>query len=76
MVFNVSKEIIKLPISLKTDVAGFSYFAKLLDSTRARKHYILDFESVNWFDANLCALLSAIVLTNKNFGARFSAVWD
>lgn len=67
-------ESIYLPRSLKTDVAGFTFFAKLLSFTKRDRHFIIDFSSVNWFDANLCALLAAIVTTNRSFGARFSGV--
>lgn len=67
-----NKERIPLPYNLKTDVRGFSFFARLLDVTAARKHFVLDFSEVDWFDANLCALLSVIILTNREAGARFS----
>ena len=67
-----SKEVITLPRDLKTDVEGFTFFAKLLDRTRQKKHFIFDFEQVNWLDANLCALLSAIIHHNRRYGAVFS----
>lgn len=67
-----SKEIIKLPPSLRTDVIGFSFFARLLEKTSVRKHYVFDFAQVIWFDANLCAVLAAIIFINRLKGSEFS----
>lgn len=58
---------------MRTDIDGFSFFAALLETTRSRHHFILDFSNVEWFDANLCAILAVIVLTNEYHGAQFSA---
>lgn len=67
-----NKEEVVLPWSLKTDVAGFSFFARLLDKTAVKKHYIFDFSQVSWFDANLCAVLAAIIYINRAKGSEFS----
>lgn len=64
-------EKIKLPASLKTDMEGFEFFASLLQRTRKKQKFILDFNEVTWIEANLCAVLGAITQTNKKLGARF-----
>ena len=70
--FASSKQEIEFPESLKTDEEGFHFFSYLIEATKEKKTYILNFEKVGWIEANLCAVLGAIIATNsKNFGAKF-----
>lgn len=62
---------IKIPSSVKTDIQGFAFFSELYKRTRTKGKYILDFSEVQWFEANLCAALLAIIQVNQEQGASF-----
>lgn len=67
------EEHILFPENLKTDPKGFNFFSNLLVKTSVKKTFILDFKNVKWFEANLCAILGAILLrSNKEFKANFT----
>jgi len=73
--FSTPKEEILFPDSLKTDEEGFHFFSYLIKETQKKKLFILNFEHVEWVEANLCAVLGAIVATNtKTYGAKFEFV--
>jgi hypothetical protein len=72
-IFTKSEEIV-FPKKLMTDPAGFDFFANLLITTTSSKEYIFNFKNVEWFEANLCAVLSSIIITNKTLGATFKCI--
>ena len=63
---------IDFPSSLKTDNSGFSFLAAVLSETARDAKFIFDFKQVEWIEANLCAVLGAIIETNKTHGASFT----
>jgi hypothetical protein len=67
---NINNEII-FPTSIKTDANGFDFLSSLLEKTAINQHFRLNFELVTWFEANLCAVLSSIIITNKQLGATY-----
>lgn len=69
-----SKKLITFPSSLKTDIEGFNFLADLLFQTKSRNKFILDLKDVKWFEANLCAILGAIIDVNSSHGAKFEFV--
>lgn len=72
MSFFSKPEIIQFPASLKTDEEGFHFLSSLLIGTSKSKRFILDFQYVTWIEANLCAVLGAIITINKKSGANFT----
>lgn len=60
-----------MPSSLMTDFEGFEFFAQLMNRTIEKRKYVLDFQDVTWIEANLCAILGAIITKNKGLGASF-----
>lgn len=63
--------IIQVPENVKSDFAGFSFFVEVLQKTsKLRGRDILfKFTQTKWFEANLCAVLGAVVniiQANKN----------
>ena len=66
------KENIYIPSSLKTDDEGFTWLANLWEITKQSKSYSLDFQNTNWFEANLCAILGAIITLRTDEGCHFS----
>lgn len=68
-----SDERILFPDSLKTDSKGFNFLSKLLNTTSTKKNFILDFSQVIWFEANLCAILGAILWkSNTDYKSNFT----
>ncbi|RKQ43081.1 hypothetical protein BXY85_3700 [Roseivirga pacifica] len=72
MSFFSKPEVLAFPVSLKTDEEGFHFLANLLIHTARKQKFILDFKNVTWLEANLCAILGAIIITNKKEGASFT----
>lgn len=62
------------PSTLISDEDGYNYFTKLLGDTQYKQAYILNFKNVTFIEANLCAVLGAIIVTNKEKGASFEYV--
>ncbi|KYG71762.1 hypothetical protein EV198_1976 [Roseivirga ehrenbergii] len=67
-------ERIELPIFLKTDYLGFNFLSELHKFTSSKGKYKLDFQNVEWLEANLCAVLGAIIETNKAQGSDFEFI--
>ena len=59
---------------MQTDIEGFDFCSKLLEETCDKKTYIFDFKDVEWIEANLCAILGAIIIHNKKKGAKFEFI--
>lgn len=74
MSFFTKQAVINFPSHLKTDNEGFSFLAYLLNETAQKKKFCFDFAQVEWIEANLCAVLGAIIETNKKQGASFSFI--
>ena len=62
------------PASLRTDLSGFSFFAQLLRETRRVGDFVFNFTNVEWIEANLCAILGAIIKENQKYGAKFEFI--
>ncbi len=69
-----NKKEVVFPASLKTDAEGFDFLANLLSVTALKGIYELNFIHVTWFEANLCAVLGSIIVTNKKHGAIFECI--
>lgn len=69
--FSADKERIIIPSSLKTDVAGFRFLSNLYINTKQEKQYIIDFSTCTWIEANLCAILGAVIHVNSLNGSKF-----
>ncbi|MAC93919.1 MAG: hypothetical protein CMC96_00310 [Flavobacteriales bacterium] len=69
--FGKTRAIIAFPSHLKTDDEGFNFLAYLQKETEGKLTYVLDFSSVEWVEANLCAVIGAIILYNQTKGAYF-----
>ena len=59
---------IYLPKEIHTDYKGYSSLINLIDKTELLflKEIFFDFSKVQWFDANLCAVLGAVVTQVQN----------
>ena len=70
-------QVIYFPSHLKTDEEGFTLLAQLHHQTAVKGRYVLDFSDVHWIEANLCAVLGAIVQQNRKNGSTFKfANWE
>ena len=61
----------KIPKKLMTDVTGFNFFSVLNEKTKREGLHILDFDQCEWFEANLCAVLGAIIESNSSQKRKF-----
>ncbi|MBN8697689.1 MAG: hypothetical protein J0L87_14250 [Bacteroidetes bacterium] len=71
---NDSRKEIIVPEELRSDGEGFAYFSRLLNETKEKQTYVLNFQNVKFFEANLCAVLGSIVITNGDQGAKFEFI--
>lgn len=62
---------LNFPKSLKTDNEGFTFLAELKGATQEKKCYFLVLTNVTWLEANLCAVLGAIIHSAKQNGSKF-----